>query len=103
MTRQFQKPTPDPNAADDDPPHSSHLGNELLARHNLAKKSVLNSLADAQQNSNKAQAGMGCDGMGLGSAGLAVARRQSWETSMTISTGIRLNWPGGDFFIERGI
>lgn len=64
MTRQFQKPTPDPNAADDDPPHSSHLGNELLARHNLAKKSVLNSLADAQQNSNKAQAGMGCDGMG---------------------------------------
>lgn len=61
--------------------HSSHLGNELLALHNLAKKSVLNSLAeaDAQQNSNKG------------------------DNPEKARKNAKHDGAGGDFFIERGI
>lgn len=43
-------PIPDPDPAEDpnESAHSSHLGNELLALYNLARKSVLNSLANAE-------------------------------------------------------
>lgn len=65
--------------------HSSHLGNELLALHNLAKKSVLNSLAetDAQQNSNKGD-----------------NREKAREKA---KPNDKHDGAGGDFFIERGI